>query len=73
ELGPHWQLQSKWQSPKTMILTTAAATVETSLQDSSKIVAKTTTRIPWSSKRRPKPAKIFKKTTSAPIITFDSK
>ncbi|VDN94015.1 unnamed protein product [Brugia pahangi] len=74
ELGPHWQLQSIWQSPKTMILTTAAATtVETSSQDSSKIVAKTKARIPWSNKRRPKPAKIFIKTTSAPIITFDSK
>nr|CDP94019.1 Bm5775, isoform d [Brugia malayi] len=74
ELGPHWQLQSIWQSPKTMILTTAAATtVDTSSQDSSKIVAKTKARIPWSNKRRPKPAKIFIKTTSAPIITFDSK
>ncbi|VDO53062.1 unnamed protein product, partial [Brugia timori] len=74
ELGPHWQLQSIWQSPKTMILTTAAATtVDTSSQDSSKIVAKTKARIPWSNKRSPKPAKIFIKTTSAPIITFDSK
>ncbi|EFO24563.1 hypothetical protein LOAG_03920 [Loa loa] len=67
EVGPHWELRSKWQLPKAIDLTTAAT-----IEASSKAVAKTT-RIPWSSKKRPKPTKILKKTTSAPILTFDSK
>uniref|UniRef100_A0A0R3S3J7 TMC domain-containing protein n=1 Tax=Elaeophora elaphi TaxID=1147741 RepID=A0A0R3S3J7_9BILA len=72
ELGPHWQSRSKWQHPKTMILTTAATTTsQITSQNSTEIVAKTT-RILWSGKRKPKPTKISKITTSTPILAVDS-
>ncbi|MCP9256990.1 Transmembrane channel-like protein [Dirofilaria immitis] len=68
ELGPHWQLRSKWQSPKTMILTTAATINQTSSSQSlSKMITKTT-RIPWSSKRRSKLTKMQKITTPIPKL-----
>ncbi|KAL3989742.1 TMC domain family protein [Acanthocheilonema viteae] len=59
ELGPHWRSQSKSQHPKTMIFTTAATKNQILTQNLSKIIRKTT-RIPWSSRRRPKPSKILK-------------
>ncbi|VDK67464.1 unnamed protein product [Onchocerca ochengi] len=65
ELGPHWQMQPKLQPSTSMISTTATKTNRTSSQNPSKIFTKTT-RIPWNIKRKPKPIKIPKMTTSAP-------
>ncbi|OZC08094.1 hypothetical protein X798_04885 [Onchocerca flexuosa] len=65
ELGPHWQMQPKWQPSTSIIPTTATKTNQTSPQNPSKIFPKTT-RFPWSSKRKPKLIKLPKMTTSAP-------
>lgn len=65
-MGPHRQQRPKWQSPKTMILTTVATTDQS--KNPSKIVTKIM-RIPWSSKRKQNPTKILKTTTSTPVVT----
>ncbi|CAG9531962.1 unnamed protein product [Cercopithifilaria johnstoni] len=70
EVGPRWQLRSKWQQPKTMIMTTAA-TINQKSQNQSKIISKTS-RTPWINKWRRKPTKILEMTTSIPVVTVDS-
>uniref|UniRef100_A0A915PN15 TMC domain-containing protein n=1 Tax=Setaria digitata TaxID=48799 RepID=A0A915PN15_9BILA len=67
EVGPYWDRRSKWQSPRTMILTTTPTLSEKSSRSS----FLRTTRIPWSNKQKLKPVRRLK-ATYAPLVASDS-